>query len=156
MALGENWEEQPPFLTEYQIRFLLNGHNHDGKNSAFIPRTSSNPPINIPPPINDSIPWGFTGTLIASTSTSPYVPKVNLSVSGFSAILTTPGSTTTTVTLSQNGTVVGTVNLTSGQTYNYELFNPSLLFLARTDIMVVTIQTLGTGAAGLGGGIELQ
>lgn len=101
-----------------------------------------------------SIPYVFTGSLTASTS-PPVTPYQNLVISGLSATLGTAGSSSTTVQLLIDGSVVASVTVPAGVTYNYTsgLVIP---VRSRTDNYAISISSAGSGAANLGGEIELS
>jgi len=91
-----------------------------------------------------------------SVSTSPGVPlRDPMSAVGLSVHLDTPGSTTTTVNLLKNGAVVATVSLAATVAYAYVAISPAVAYAARSDTYALSVSAAGTGAAGLGGGIEI-
>lgn len=105
-------------------------------------------------PTPESIPYSYSGTLAASTS-PPVTPRESLAVTGFSATLATAGTTTTTVELLINGNAVATLNLGSGVTYAYTTFE-AVPVIGRAGHYAVSVTAAGTGAANLGGEIELN
>jgi hypothetical protein len=98
--------------------------------------------------------FDLPGAVTASTS-PPVTPKNTFRVTGLSATLGTAGSSDTTVELLKDGSVVASVTLGSGATYGHAAISPPVTFVGRTDRFAVAVSTAGTGAADLGGGIEI-
>lgn len=91
-----------------------------------------------------------------SLSTSPAVaPRDPMTVTGFSAQLATPGTTSTTINLLKNGTIVATISMAAGVGYANVAITPAVSYGARGDTYAVNVSHVGAGAADLGGGIEI-
>ena len=89
-------------------------------------------------------------------ATSPAVaPRDPILVTGLSAQLSTPGSTSTVVNLLKNGAIVASVNLGSGVGYANVAISPPISYGARGDTFAVSVTAIGAGASNLAGGIEL-
>jgi hypothetical protein len=107
------------------------------------------------PPAAESAEIIYTAPGNVTVSQSPPVtPKVSLTIIGFSATLATAGTSTTTVVLIVNGTTVATINLASGATYG-RVPVANVGVTGRLGIYAVGITAAGTGAADLGGEIEV-
>lgn len=98
------------------------------------------------------IPYTRPGTL-AATESPEMVPATNTLIVGFSAALTTPGTGTSTIVLRRNGDIIATIDLASGETYGF-VSVASVNLVGRTDRYNIGITAVGSGAAGLSGGIE--
>lgn len=88
--------------------------------------------------------FSFAGDLTATTSPPIRVPQAG--ILGVLAItLGTAGSTDTTILVERNGTTVGTVVVPSGiPAYNGPV---GARFAAESDVLTLTVDTVGTGAA---------
>jgi len=87
--------------------------------------------------------WSLPGAVYLSTS-GPWKPTGAVKVSVFRALLTTPGTSTTTVRLRRNGAVVATLNMGSGIN-DAEI--PLSIDYARPDRLDFEISSAGLGAA---------
>lgn len=97
--------------------------------------------------------FDYPGAFATVTSARVY-PKNTYRISGLSASLGTTGSSTTTVSVSKNGSTIATVNLGSGVAYGNTLITP-VTINGRTDYWQITISAVGTGAVDLAGAVEL-
>lgn len=93
-----------------------------------------------------SVPFSYAGAVAVSAST-PWVPQEGGVLTEARALLGTAGSSSTVVTVYVNGSSVGTVTLTSGQTNESTALSEALV--ADTDVVTVGVTTAGTGAEDL-------
>lgn len=102
-----------------------------------------------------TIPYTLTGSLVVSTSPA-VTPALDTTATGLSATLETAGTTATIIQLLQNGAAVVNLTIPANQTYAFTAISPSVLFHGRQDNYSISVVTAGTGAANLGGEIEIQ
>lgn len=106
-------------------------------------------------PLNPmDLPYGFMdpptiGTTFAFTFRDDY------NVVGGSLCVTTTGSSSTIVSFKKNGTNFLTLTLGSGASIVTATVSP-VGFAANSDILTVSLSTIGTGALGIGGGLRLN
>lgn len=99
-----------------------------------------------------SIPYSLTGSLSVSTS-PPIVPRSTMTFTGLTAVLGTPGTTSTTVSLLVNGVVQAQVVIPANTKWSKIEFGTLVPVQALQDYYQIQVQTAGTGAADLGGEI---
>ena len=146
-ALFRQPQLRPPSID--QLAGAALGYMSNAQGVAYDATTGLIVPAN-PADIVFSLP----GAVTVSTS-PPVTPRDTINAVGLSVTLGTAGSTTTTVELLKNGSTVATVNLGAGATYGTATFTAAVTFTARTDTYAISVTAAGTGAADLGGGIEL-
>lgn len=91
------------------------------------------------------MPFSFNGAFTASTS-PPWYPQHTALITKIHCALGTTGSSTTTVQLKVNGSVVASVNLGSGVPYNSATLSKKVFWY---DSVTCTVSAAGTGAADL-------
>lgn len=101
-----------------------------------------------------SIPYVLTGP-IAVLASPAVTPHLGTTITGFSATLETAGTTATTIELLVNNSVVATLIVPANKTYAYIAINPNITLTARQDNYSVSVTAAGSGAANLGGEIEI-
>lgn len=118
--------------------------------------------ISTPKPVSASmrqepvrtVPYNMSGPLSAApTKSAPVTPANDMYITALSATLRTAGTSSSTVELEVNGSVVGTITLNAGDTYGRADFQ-SVHLSARTDSYAISLTAGGTGAADLGGEVE--
>lgn len=97
-------------------------------------------------PSVQSIPFTYSGA-VAVSSSPPWVADTDVTLRKVRALLGTAGTSDTVVTVYKNGSSLGVLTLTSGDTNVAEDFAVS--FAADTDLLTVAVTTAGTGAADL-------
>lgn len=90
-----------------------------------------------------SVPFSYAGALAVSTS-GPWVPQENCTITEVRVLLGTAGTSNTVVTVYVGGVSIGTVTLGSGVTNNSASFSEPLT--ADTDVVTVGVTTLGSGS----------
>lgn len=93
------------------------------------------------------VEFSYAGAVAVSTST-PWAAAANCTANSVRALLGTAGSSSTVVTVYVNGSSIGTVTLTSGQT-NVGAALTTTVVAQDTDVVTVAVTTAGTGAADL-------
>jgi hypothetical protein len=106
-----------------------------GRRQPYRPRATS---VGVPP-------FSFAGPLVPSASPRWY-PPASVSTSTATASLDTAGTSTTTVEVRVSGSVVATINLTSGV---HLVTVACVATLAPTDYVTMAITTPGVAAANL-------
>jgi hypothetical protein len=99
--------------------------------------------------INDAARWDFpfSQPAISLVESGRYYPSISCTLYGVVLSLGTAGTSTTTVEVKKNGTVVDSVSLGSGGHYALETFNTH--FRKLTDYASVKTTAVGTGAKDL-------
>ena len=97
--------------------------------------------------VPEPIIFSYAGALAVSTST-PWTPVRNCAIYNCRALLGTAGTSSTVVTVYVNGSSIGTVTLTSGQT-NVGAALTTTVVAQDTDVVTVGVTTVGAGAADL-------
>jgi hypothetical protein len=97
--------------------------------------------------------YSMPGALVIANS-SPVRPRTTVTVTGVSACLGTAGSTATDVTAYKNGSSIANVHLAAGATYGHQVCSAS--FIAGVDSLQIGVTGAGSGAADLGGEIEIN
>lgn len=110
---------------------------------GILERRISSTATGAPTPVNTDLPFSYASTLTVSES-----PPAKLRWTGFltsiAVALGTAGSSTTTFTVKRNGTVIATVNLTTGVA---DLTVVIGVRVYAEDRLSIAITAAGTGAA---------
>ena len=93
----------------------------------------------------DEILFSYAGDLADDTTSPPVRPRLGGILSVLAVTLGTAGSTDTTILVQRNGTTVATVTVPDGVTaHNADI---GARFTADSDILTLTVDTAGSGAA---------